>query len=36
MMNWAYMWFRDGGPVSRADYADLATDIFLGGFERLH
>ncbi|MCL1627513.1 TetR family transcriptional regulator [Roseibaca sp. V10] len=35
MMNWAYMWFRDGGPVSRAEYADLATDIFLGGFERL-
>ncbi|WP_296640067.1 TetR family transcriptional regulator [Roseinatronobacter sp.] len=35
MMNWAYMWFRDGGPVTRADYADIATDIFLGGFERL-
>lgn len=35
MMNWAYMWFKEGGPVSRADYADLATDIFLGGFERL-
>lgn len=35
MMNWAYMWFRDGGAVSRADYADLATDIFLGGFEGL-
>jgi AcrR family transcriptional regulator len=35
MMNWAYMWFRDGGAVSRADYANLATDIFLGGFERL-
>lgn len=36
MMNWAFMWFRDDGPVSRADYADLATDIFLGGFERLN
>jgi len=35
MMNWAYTWFRDGGPVTRADYADIATDIFLGGFERL-
>lgn len=35
MLNWAYMWFRDGGPVTRADYADIATDIFLGGFEQL-
>lgn len=35
MMNWMYMWFRDGGPVSRADYADLATDLMLGGIETL-
>lgn len=35
MMNWVYMWFKEGGPVSRADYADLATDILLGGIERL-
>ncbi|PZX36731.1 TetR family transcriptional regulator [Roseinatronobacter thiooxidans] len=35
MMNWVYMWFKEGGPVSRAEYADLATDILLGGIERL-
>lgn len=35
MMNWVYMWFKEGGPVSRADYADLATDILLGGIEGL-
>ncbi len=31
MMNWVYMWFRDGGPVSREDYADLATSLLLDG-----
>lgn len=31
MLNWVYMWFRDGGPVSRAAYADLATDLILRG-----
>lgn len=35
MLNWVYMWFRDGGPVSRADYADLATDLMLGGLDGL-
>jgi TetR/AcrR family transcriptional regulator len=35
MMNWAYMWFRDGGPVSRADYARLATRILVGGVRGL-
>ena len=35
MMNWVYMWFKDGGAVSRADYADLATDILLGGIAEL-
>jgi TetR/AcrR family transcriptional regulator len=35
MMNWAYMWFRDGGPVSRADYARLATRIFVDGVRGL-
>jgi hypothetical protein len=29
MMNWVYMWFKDGGPISREDYADLATDLIL-------
>lgn len=31
MMNWVYMWFRDGGPVSREDYARLATTLILEG-----
>lgn len=31
MMNWVYMWFRDGGPVSREDYADIATKLLLDG-----
>ena len=31
MMNWVYMWFKDGGPVSRSDYADLATTLVLDG-----
>ena len=35
MMNWVYMWFRDGGPISRADYADLATDLILAGIDGL-
>jgi AcrR family transcriptional regulator len=35
MMNWVYMWFRDGGPVTRAAYADLATDLVLGGLPAL-
>lgn len=31
MMNWVYMWFKDGGPVTRADYADIATALVLDG-----
>lgn len=31
MMNWVYMWFRDGGPLTRQDYADLATTLILEG-----
>jgi AcrR family transcriptional regulator len=31
MLNWVYMWFRDGGAVSREDYADLATTLILEG-----
>jgi TetR/AcrR family transcriptional regulator len=29
------MWFREGGPVSRADYARLATQILVGGVKSL-
>ena len=31
MLNWVYMWFRDGGPVSREDYARVATTLILEG-----
>ena len=31
MMNWVYMWFRDGGPVTRKDYAEVATTLILAG-----
>lgn len=35
MLNWFYMWFREGGPVSRADYARLATQVLVGGVKSL-
>ena len=35
MLNWAWMWFRDGGALSRADYADLVTDLMLRGLPGL-
>lgn len=31
MLNWVYMWFKDGGPITREDYADIATSLILGG-----
>ncbi|KTQ96307.1 TetR family transcriptional regulator [Aureimonas ureilytica] len=31
MMNWVYMWFREGGPITREDYADVATTLILEG-----
>ncbi|WP_417626195.1 TetR family transcriptional regulator [Pararhodobacter aggregans] len=31
MMNWVYMWFRDGGPLTREAYADIATALILDG-----
>lgn len=35
MLNWAYLWLRDDGPVSRADYAKLVTTLLAGGVARL-
>lgn len=35
MMNWAYMWFRDDGPIGRADYARLATRLLVDGVRGL-
>lgn len=31
MMNWVYMWFRDGGLITREDYAEVATTLVLEG-----
>ncbi|MFO1071472.1 MAG: TetR/AcrR family transcriptional regulator [Geminicoccaceae bacterium] len=33
MMNWVYMWFREGGLISREDYADVATALILEGIK---
>jgi len=33
MMNWAYMWFREGGPITRDAYADIATTLVLEGIK---
>ena len=31
MMNWVYMWFRADGPITRDQYADIATTLILEG-----
>jgi hypothetical protein len=31
MLNWHYLWFRDGGPMTRAEYADFVTSLVLAG-----
>jgi TetR/AcrR family transcriptional regulator len=30
-LNWKYMWFRDGGPVTHAHYVKLVTALFTAG-----
>jgi TetR/AcrR family transcriptional regulator len=35
MINWSYLWFRPGGPMSRLAYADLVTQIMVDGIARL-
>lgn len=35
MLNWLYMWHRDGSGLSREAYADLVADFILGGLERI-
>jgi TetR/AcrR family transcriptional regulator len=35
MLNWFYMWFREGGAVSREEYAALATKMLVGGVRGL-
>ena len=31
MLNWFYMWFREDGAISRAEYADMATQMLVNG-----
>lgn len=33
MMNWVYMWFKDGGAITREDYAEIATTLILEGIK---
>lgn len=35
MLNWAYMWFDDDGPVSRREYARLVTRLLVSGVRDL-
>ena len=35
MVNWFYLWHQPGRGMSRESYADLATEILLGGLTRL-
>lgn len=35
MLNWHYRWFREDGPMSRADYARLATRMIVEGARAL-
>jgi AcrR family transcriptional regulator len=31
MLNWHYLWFREGGAMTRAEYADFVTRLVLAG-----
>ena len=31
ILNWVYLWFHEDGPISRREYADAVTMLFLGG-----
>ena len=33
MLNWVYMWFRDGGTLTREAYADLAATLITDGLK---
>ena len=35
MLNWFYLWYQPGRSMNRIEYANLATDILLGGLDRL-
>lgn len=31
MLNWFYLWYKPGGPVDREAYAEIVTDLVIGG-----
>lgn len=35
MLNWAFMWFRPGRGMTRAEYADLAATLTIEGIRKL-
>lgn len=35
MLNWFYLWHRPGGPVDRDAYADIVTDLVIGGLPKV-
>jgi len=35
ILNWVYMWFREDGPVTRDDYAEVVTTLILQGVRAL-
>jgi len=35
MINWTYTWFNPGGPLSAQEFADMVTDLFLGGIAHI-
>lgn len=35
MLNWLYTWFRPNGPISRENYAELVTQLLLGGLQSI-
>jgi TetR/AcrR family transcriptional regulator len=36
MVNWHYLWFKDTGEISRADYADIVARLVVDGTRNLH
>jgi AcrR family transcriptional regulator len=35
MLNWFFMWYREGGAMTREEYAALACDLVIGGLRRM-
>ena len=35
MLNWFYLWHQGNGPMTRSDYATMASQILLGGLDVL-